>query len=314
MCQTLGYHREVAADPETSEQRQRRVRLVRSIICMDKSLSLRLGRPSTIRDSDFTLNRLDTEHDRSVSFYGTILPKWIDWSLLQGRVFDDIFSPVALMQPESIRVSRAKALATELQMVFDSMSPLEARYLEERRRALGDTMHELLNRADKVNHLSTMALIYRGIPSGPRSGSAFCEECVDVAHQALDEHKSCIELLRGLEGSIVGLYVQWYVSFFISCLQWSLGSEARRISELLLTTLPYLGPFFPPLSFRSLSCSVESLKRQILSILKSSHPLSRCFSSFRKVFRKRTKGSSKSSNSCMRSAAILSSRTVAGSK
>lgn len=84
--------------------------------------------------------------------------------------------------------------------------------MEQRRQALGDSMHEVLNKADKINHLSTMALIYRGIPSGPRSGSAFCEECVDMAHQALDEHKSCIELMGGLEGNIVELYVQWYVA------------------------------------------------------------------------------------------------------
>lgn len=176
---------------------------------MDKSLSLRLGRPSTVRDSDLTLRRLEIEHDTSSVYYAAILPKWIDWALLQGRVFDDIFSPVALMQPECIRTSRARSLTTELQMVFDSCSAPEAYYLEQRRRALGNDLHELLNRADKVSYLSIMTLIYRGIPASPRSGSAFCEECVEMAHQALDEHKSCIELMGRLEGNIVELYVQW---------------------------------------------------------------------------------------------------------
>lgn len=209
MCQALGFHREVAFVPETAEQHLRRVRLVWSIVTADKSLSLRLGRPSTIRDSEFTLQRAGLDYNNPVFHVATILPKWIDWALLQGRVYDDVFSPLALMQPESIRASRARALASEMQLVYESTSPMEDHYFEQRRQALGNELHELLNKADRINHLSTMALIYRGIPSSPRSGSAYCEECVEMAHQALDEHKNCIELVRGIESNVVEVFVHW---------------------------------------------------------------------------------------------------------
>lgn len=86
-------------------------------------------------------------------------------------------------------------------------------HMEARRRAFGETVSDLLWRADKVCHLSTLCLIYRGIPADPISGSAFSEECVTKAHEALEEHQQCIVLLRKVEPHVVELYMQWYVSY-----------------------------------------------------------------------------------------------------
>lgn len=125
MGQILGFHRDVALVPETDQSKLRRTRLFWFIVIMDKCLVLRLNRPSTIKDSDLTLSRAHCD-DESDVFLPT-LSKWIDWSRLQGRIYDDIFSPGALLQPESLRTVRARALATELQNIFDSVSPSEVR-------------------------------------------------------------------------------------------------------------------------------------------------------------------------------------------
>lgn len=127
MCYTLGYNRDKALVSETSEKKRRRVRLVWLIVMIDKCLSLRLGRPSTFRDNDLTLARLK-DSDSEVSIVPA-MSKYIDIALLQGKIYDDIFSSGALLQPESIRVSRARALAVELQAVYDSTTPAEVRYL-----------------------------------------------------------------------------------------------------------------------------------------------------------------------------------------
>ena len=75
----------------------------------------------------------------------TLLSKWIDLSLLQGQVYDDIFSPRALLQPESIREARARALATDLQRVFETMGTAENQVLELRRQLLVTTCTSFSN-------------------------------------------------------------------------------------------------------------------------------------------------------------------------
>lgn len=169
MCQTLGYHRERALIPESAQQKRRRKRLVWMIVIIDKTLSLRIGRASSIRDGDFTLEKLsdNSQDDLSAFSFMTLLSKWIDLSLLQGQVYDDIFSPRALLQPEGIRVVRARALVTDLQRVFETIGTAESQVLELRRKTIGNDMHELLQRADRINHLAMLTLVYRAIPAGP---------------------------------------------------------------------------------------------------------------------------------------------------
>ena len=214
MCQTLGYHREMALVPESAQQTRRRKRLVWMIVIIDKTLSLRLGRASSIRDGDFTLEKLsdNSQDDLSAFSFMTLLSKWIDLSLLQGQVYDDIFSPRALLQPEGIRVARARELATDLQRVFETMGTAESQVLELRRQTIGNDMHELFQRADRINHLATLTLVYRAIPAGPYSNSVFCEECVATASEALNEHRKCLAILKDVEGEVLEMYLQWLVS------------------------------------------------------------------------------------------------------
>jgi hypothetical protein len=83
----------------------------------EKMLSLRLGRSSTFRDRDITLDRPGLGHSKG-TFLGELAPGWIGIASIQGRIYDDIYSPGALMQPLHIRTSRAQALATELKAIM----------------------------------------------------------------------------------------------------------------------------------------------------------------------------------------------------
>ena len=83
----------------------------------EKMLSLRLGRSSTFRDQDITLTRPGVERSHG-SFLSELAPGWISMSSIQGRIYDDIYSPGALMQPPHVRTSRAQALASELKAVM----------------------------------------------------------------------------------------------------------------------------------------------------------------------------------------------------
>lgn len=93
----------------------------------EKTLSLRLGRSSTFRDHDITLARPGTERHAG-NFLGDIARYWIDLSSIQGRVYDEIYSPGALMQPPDIRTSRAQALAAELKSAMQNAQDFHVRF------------------------------------------------------------------------------------------------------------------------------------------------------------------------------------------
>ena len=113
MVQALGLQHNAPAGAEGSEERAQKRSMFWTIYTTEKMLSLRLGRSSTFRDQDITLPRLGAERS-SGSFLAELAPGWINVASIQGRIYDDIYSPGALMQPQHIRASRARALATEL--------------------------------------------------------------------------------------------------------------------------------------------------------------------------------------------------------
>lgn len=68
---------------------------------------------------------------------------------------------------------------------------------------------DLVYQCDKISHLAILTVIYRSIPPGPYSGSAFSEECLTVAMQALEEHEKCISHLLEQPAAILVFYLQW---------------------------------------------------------------------------------------------------------
>lgn len=83
--------------------------------CLDKALSLRLGRSSSIQDYDVTLSP-DINLGSSVSeLWKSVYRLWIRLARIQGRVYELLYSPAALAQPESDRVTYARQLASEMQ-------------------------------------------------------------------------------------------------------------------------------------------------------------------------------------------------------
>lgn len=123
MCLSLDFHRDSPLEPESVETRRRRIRLFWAVCLSEKSLALRLGRPSTIRNSEITIPRVFDDCDEGGS--SPVLQRWIDVALLQDRVYDDIYSPSALSLPEDVRIMRARNLAAEMQKTFEHGTPLE---------------------------------------------------------------------------------------------------------------------------------------------------------------------------------------------
>lgn len=111
LCQTLKYHR--VPDADSSDDAKFKRFLFWTNYFLDKSLSLRLGRASTTPDWDITMRRPATggPHKEPVFAYFVL---WIESARCQGNLYQLLYSPEAVAQPEHVRQSRAQLLVDNL--------------------------------------------------------------------------------------------------------------------------------------------------------------------------------------------------------
>lgn len=114
LAQAMGMNTSTAMNSEVSEERQYKTRLFWGLYCLEKSIALRLGRCSTIRDHDITIPQPLREQRTSPDWFSS-LPDGVELCRLFGLVFDELFSPSALVQPVSVRRSRAKVLSAKIE-------------------------------------------------------------------------------------------------------------------------------------------------------------------------------------------------------
>lgn len=116
----------MALQAETGESKSQKTRLFWSIYTIEKMLALRIGRSSTIRETDISVPKIGHENSPHAIF-NQISSIWIATSDLQGRVYDEIYSPGSLAQPEDVRTSRAYALAEEAKRLLQAQDEIQVR-------------------------------------------------------------------------------------------------------------------------------------------------------------------------------------------
>lgn len=105
LCITLHYHLAYPPKPHNTLQYATQGRLFWTVYKLDKGLSARLGRASTLRDDEITLSA--GGNDESV-----VLAR------VQARIYDELFSVAGLSLSDAEREKRAIMLATELRAVI----------------------------------------------------------------------------------------------------------------------------------------------------------------------------------------------------
>ncbi|KAE8142333.1 hypothetical protein BDV38DRAFT_268035 [Aspergillus pseudotamarii] len=188
MSQALGLHSSHIMAAEPTEGVQGKVRLFWAIYVLEKSLSLRLGRSSTIRDQDITVPRLLMDCKMTSLVYNR-MPDWIDVANLHGRVYDNLYSPNALEQPFSDRVSCANALASELE---------QKRPNQWTSHGIHAGLSKFIIHATRAIDYSTLASIYRGTSSEKPFSMASCPECITAARAALEDSEACISMIADM--------------------------------------------------------------------------------------------------------------------
>jgi hypothetical protein len=120
MCISAGYHRATSSEKDTPLLRKQKTWIFWSLYSVEKGLSLRLGRASSVSDYDITLPLPDLEKADCGPYYACTI-RWIKLSSIQGRVYKMLYSPAALSGPQSNRTAWAQSLVAETTALYSGV-------------------------------------------------------------------------------------------------------------------------------------------------------------------------------------------------
>ncbi|KAI9370016.1 hypothetical protein BJX61DRAFT_535959 [Aspergillus egyptiacus] len=180
MVQSLGLHSKHALAAKPAGEIQLQLRLFWAVYVIEKTVSLRFGRPSTIRDHDITVPRVVLDRNMTSLLYNR-LPDWIDVAIF------------------SVREARTRALGAEFERIMLTRLELYKRQDKWSRHVIQPSLCRFVIHSNRAAEHSILACIYRGIPSENPSSMAPCPESIAAARAALKETEVCITILTDTE-------------------------------------------------------------------------------------------------------------------
>ncbi|CAG7997039.1 unnamed protein product [Penicillium salamii] len=212
LCQTLGYHRKISMKGDSQETVQYKSFLFWGVYFLDKCLSLRLGRASTIPDSDITLPRPSAgkPNDAPVMAY---YPLWTESARLQGRIYDMLYSPCSLAQPNHVRYDQVQHLVSELQALKKETQDVNNRWIKTAKQISGEGLMDFFAVSDDVLHLSLLTLVYRAAPPSKEASTTFSSNCIKTAQATLQRHHDCMEVISKTDNIYFPKYIHWTLLF-----------------------------------------------------------------------------------------------------
>ncbi|KAI9148303.1 N-terminal binuclear Zn cluster-containing protein [Paramyrothecium foliicola] len=220
LCLTGGFHRKQSMINDPPRLAQIKTLVFWQIYSLDKGLSLRLARASVIRDCDIDIPR-QCDLTGFEPLEGNCIPNfWIEMGTMQGRIYEDLYSPAALAGPKDELVKRAEALAAQCLLMSPEYDTSRKIVLEGLKSRNSSDVIEIFLRGDEILFQVSLTLIYRVIPAPEGSPTRFCTECLDAARSAMRIHHDALFLLRDDEYFTL-LWFHWsllftpYAPFFI---------------------------------------------------------------------------------------------------
>ncbi|EQB52059.1 hypothetical protein CGLO_08344 [Colletotrichum gloeosporioides Cg-14] len=217
LCQTLGYHR-VECLKNTKDDGKPRVRgmhwhqfLFWNVYYIDKSLSLRLGRASTIPDWHITMPEPSLEdplEDPLLPYY--VL--WIHTAKCQGKIYEMLYSPDSMAQPYHVRQTRVHELVSMLHDVETRTQEANAKWGDRAREMVEGAFVDFCLISDSVLRLSMLTMVYRAAPRAEGSPTTFSPECIKAARAALEKHQECVSVMRKSHDVYFATYIHWLAS------------------------------------------------------------------------------------------------------
>ncbi|KAI0164989.1 fungal-specific transcription factor domain-containing protein [Xylariaceae sp. FL1272] len=201
LVQSLRLHR-LATFQEDKSILCAKINLFWLVYLLDKTLALRLGRMSNIQDTEINTPRPEN--------IGTA--RCADAAKIQGKLYEQLYSPKALKRSDVERSQSARVLATELEEIIaeikeDCLESPPIQYAE-------DVMRVVYFKVELVKQLSLLSFIYRAIPTPAGSPTTITDESVAAAREALEWHHQCMMAVRGCIDSqfMMARYVNWGIT------------------------------------------------------------------------------------------------------
>lgn len=182
----MGYHREESMINDTTTLRELKVSTFWFVYVLDKGLCLRLGRAATIQDYDISIPVPEPAPvDRDDHTSREIARWWIKLSAIQGRVYEDLYSPHALRQIDGSTTAKAERLASEvrvLQAEHDEIGRIPGAAIE---------VHEMFLLADEIVLCTTLTLILGAVLRAEGFSFSRNHQRLIAARRALELHQTC---------------------------------------------------------------------------------------------------------------------------
>lgn len=186
MCQTLGYHRVQTHIHDTPAMREQKIWMFWVMYMTSMAVSLRLGRPSAMPEYDISV-QIPKPDETSFNRFGNAVVRCMQFSRVQGRIYEVLYSYSALSQQPRIRAHRAGLLADDLRAVY--MQIMHDRKRTEEK--WGDR-HGFYIRVEQITSELTYyilrTLILRAVPVAPGSNTSLSAECLDAARTTFEKH------------------------------------------------------------------------------------------------------------------------------
>ncbi|KAK7224934.1 hypothetical protein V2G26_012937 [Clonostachys chloroleuca] len=212
LCQTLGYHRLASMENDKPEDIRYKQFLLWSVYFVEKGLSLRLGRPSTIPDWDITIPRpsINDAHSEPVSAYFVL---WIETARCQGNIYEMLYSPNSLTQSNQARQSRVETLISDLNSLEAATCQTNEKWLKVSKQRSGEDLMDFFYTSDSVLRLSLLTLVHRAAPHLPGSATTFSSSCIMAARATLEKHEECIKIIHRSQTPYLATHLHWTLLF-----------------------------------------------------------------------------------------------------
>ncbi|KAF2010912.1 hypothetical protein BU24DRAFT_427102 [Aaosphaeria arxii CBS 175.79] len=212
LCQTLGYHRTVCINGKNPEDHRYTQFLFWSTYYVDKSLSLRLGRASTIPEWDIGIDLPSPPSvgQESVLAYFVL---WIKLARCQGNIYEYLYSPGSINQPDSVRQSRIELLRSTLHDLEHETQTTMNKWLKVSKENAGENLMDFYATSDAVLRLSLLTHVYRAAPRAPHCLTTFSSDCVQVARATIAKHHECMEIIQKGNNLYFSTYIHWTLLF-----------------------------------------------------------------------------------------------------
>ncbi|KAI1391863.1 fungal-specific transcription factor domain-containing protein [Hypoxylon trugodes] len=239
MCRALGLHQVHSMKDDSPQKKSEKSLLFWCTYMLDKGLSLRLGRASVLQDYDISLPHIAPE--AHAAYPGTeVMTLWIKHAQIQGRIYERLYSPGALRQPNTYRVEQVGILTSELKHLRTESMKLFAEF--EASASAEGQMFAIMLKSDEVSYLSSLVLTYRALPPAPTGARSrtFSDECIDLARSTMKCHQEAMGMMDNQSLKI--LYIHWtilyapfipFIVIFCLVIETSSADDLRCLAEFV---------------------------------------------------------------------------------